>query len=339
MTPNPLAAFGVAASMALALGGCVPNQKADLRQDSAVTPASYKSESNRDPGGRLIAPKRCGLSFASLSRPAKDPAINEVLWLAADEQVVPAETLRTLQANGIRIGVVSGSLPVEIEKVLNPPPPSRKVEIVQVDLPNEDSMNVALASSVEPVTLLLNREGKTFGKDYQDAKGFLRITATHDSAGGVKLKIVPLIQHGPVKKGYSAAPNGPFQPHEFMMKDGQAEEPFRDVTATVALLPGQVLAIGGRGEPGLSLGGFLFNQADVKDEKVEQRVVLIWAQPTAAIAADDGPNRSFLRRGAKDKDKKAADNPRKVIEQIRSDMVKQAKISGDASGSKTSAIP
>ncbi len=334
MIPKIPAALGLAAAIAIA--GCFPNKKADIRQatpNGDVTQASYTTESNAN-SGRLIAPKRCGLSFANLSRPAKDPAINEILWQSADEQVVPAEMIRTLQANGLRVGVISGSLPVEIEKVLNPPPPGQKVDTVQIDLPEGDSTNVALSSAVEPVTLLLNREGKTFGKDYQDAKGFLRITATHDGAGGVKLKIVPLIQHGPRKKGFTAAPTGPFSPQEFIMKDGQAEEPFRDISATVALKPGQVLAIGGRPEAGLSLGGFLFTQAESTNDKVEQRVVLLWAQPTAAIAAENPSGRPFFRRGDRAKGKKAADRPKNLLEEARAGLVKQTQKDGETAQTK-----
>jgi hypothetical protein len=335
MIPKIPAVLGLVGAVAVV--GCLPNKKADIRQDDKVTQASYISTADPNPNaGRIIAPKRCGLSFANLSRPAKDPAINEILWQAADEQVVPAETIRTLAANGLRVGVMTGSLPVEIEKVLNPPPPGQKVDTVQIDLPEGDSTNVALCTATEPVTLLLNREGKTFGKDYQDAKGFLRITATHDGAGGVKLKIVPLIQHGPIKKGYAAAPTGPFQPQEFIMKDGQAEEPFRELTATVSLRPGQILAIGGRADAGLSLGGFLFTQAEPANDKVEQRVVLLWAQPAAAIPADEPPGRSFFRRGdkAKKTDAKAADNSRAMLEQMQANMIQKVQQDSQAQQAK-----
>ena len=79
-----------------------------------------------------------------------------------------------------------------------------------------------------------------------------------------------------------------------MMKDGQAEEAFRELASSVTIQPGQVLAIGGRPDPGLSLGGFLFNQADSQNEKTQQRVLLVWAQAELGGASSKRPAvRSF----------------------------------------------
>jgi hypothetical protein len=193
-------------------------------------------------------------------------------------------------------------LPVELEKILKPTDPQeKKVDVVQVDVLDGDSSNVSLCTATEPITLLINREGKTIGKQYDDAKGLVRITATHDGSGGVKLKVVPLIQHGPTKKAFGAAQGGQFQPQEFIVKDGQAEDPFRDISATVTLKPGQVLAIGGKADSALSLGGFLFSQIDSTNEKSEQRVVLVWAQPSAGIPENAAPARSFLNWAEKPK--------------------------------------
>ncbi len=308
----PATPYWTATILGFAVAGCFPNSKSDVRKgssDPAVTQASYTAtnaavaENARGAKGQIFSPKRCGMSFITISRPAKDPAINENLWRVTDEQILKPEVMRTVQANGLRIGTITGSLPVDVEKVLNPPPNEKKPETVQVDLPDGDSTNVALATATEPITLLISREGKTFGKDYDDAKGFLRIVATQDGDGGVKVKIVPLIQYGPTRQGYTAAPAGPFQPQEFVMSKGQAEESFRELAATVTLRPGQVLAIGGKGEPGLSLGGFLFNKTDSTNDKVEQHVVLITAQPTAVVPDPSG-TRGFFRR---DPDKQKAE--------------------------------
>ena len=296
-----LRAFGLCA--AFLSTGCLSNKSADVRKDatvdSAVSKTAYDVADDAKPSrddllvgrtGRLIEPKRCGLSLATLTRPTDDPALNGVLWRAADEQVVSADVLRKLEANGLRVGLIAGSLPPEIDAVLNPPPPGKKVDIVSIDLPDGEQTDVELSKAVEPLTLLLNRDGRTFGKDYQDAKGFLRVTASHNGLGGVRLNVVPEIHHGPNRQGYAAAPSAsPFQPQEFMVTNGQAAESFRDLAATVDLKPGQILAIGSRTDMTRGLGGFLFTRAE--GDRVQQHVVLIWAQPTASITAASNPVR------------------------------------------------
>ncbi len=275
----------LALALAIASPGCLPNPKADVRKDdkdAAVTPASYTA--TEPPAGRRIAPLRCGLSIAILSRPAKDPAVNEAIWRVADEQPVRGESLRALESNGLRAGVLTGGLPIEVEAVMNPKPPGQKVDIVQINLPDGETTDVALSTRIEPVTLFLNRGGQASGKDYQDAKGMLRVTADHESPGTIRLRIVPEIHHGPMKQGYAAAPtSGPYGPKEFMIKNGQAEESLRDLAATVTVRPGQVVAIGARSDVGHDLGGFLFTQAESNSDRVLQRVVLIWAEPAGGI--------------------------------------------------------
>src|SRR5262245_53893919 len=73
-------------------------------------------------GGRLIQPKRCTLKMAVISRPFKDPVLNDKLWSSVDEQVLDTDSRRSFEINGLRLGVLSGSLPQEIVAALHAPP-------------------------------------------------------------------------------------------------------------------------------------------------------------------------------------------------------------------------
>jgi hypothetical protein len=295
----------------LALAGCLPRGKSDIRQaekDGAVTPASYQAPAAGQPA-QVFAPKRTRFSVAILSRPAKDPAVESAPWSVADEMVVPAEARAALEANGLRVGLIRGSLPMEIAKLLEPEPPTKKPEVVEVEQPDGQPYLLDLAAASESVTLLVSRDGRASGKDYKDAKGLIRVTASGDDGGSVRVKLVPEIRHGPVLNGYGAAPGtGPFQPKEFVATRGQAEETFRDLAATVSLAPGQVLVIGGRGDSARGLGGFLFTRPEPNSDRVEQRLVLIWARPGTALATTVKPTGSPGLRvfGARD------DGPKKA---------------------------
>jgi hypothetical protein len=281
-----------ALALALLLAGCLPLGKGETRKaekDGAVTPASYQAPAPADKPspGVLLGPSRTRLSVAILSRPPKDPAVDSAVWAVADEQAVPDDQRAAWEANGLRVGLIRGSLPMEVSAAMNPEPPGKKADVVEIDQPDGEPTDVDLAPAVAKVTLLLARDGRTVGKDYDDARGLLRVIASRDGVpeGKIRLRLVPEIRHGPVQHGFGAAPtSGPFQPKEFVVKDGQAEEQFRDLAASVDLRPGQVLVVGARGDSARGLGGFLFHGTEPGGERPAQRLVLIWAQPGSSLA-------------------------------------------------------
>ena len=235
-----------------------------------------------EPGDQVIAPKRCALQVAILARPLKDAALNDDLWGGADEQVVPADVRRALEANGLRVGVATGSLPAAVRKVLDAPPPN-KVEPKVIVLPDGNGTLIDLKAATPQVTLLLNRNGAAAGKDYQDATGSFRLTATGDGASGVSVRVVPEVRHGPVRRQYDGAPNaGSFEPQQFVVKDGQAEETFRDLAATLALKPNQVAVVGSLPDRRRSVGDFLLTEPEPGSDRLLQKVILIWAATDAA---------------------------------------------------------
>ena len=123
---------------------------------------------------QLIEPKRCMLKVVILSRPFADPAINEVVWRVADEQVI-----RSGRAAGLgsqrpprrpdhrRVSARARSDPQGYG--------SRKEDRSdQRSSPESGEQSlIRISDSVEQASLLLNRDNRAFGKDYNDASGYL----------------------------------------------------------------------------------------------------------------------------------------------------------------------
>lgn len=230
---------------------------------------------------QVIEPKRCLLTVVTLPRPVGDPAVNDAVWSGADEQSVPAETRRLLEANGLRIGVLTGGLPAEVESAINAPPPN-KVDPAEFNQPEGAPALLSLAETAPTASLLLNREGRAFGKDYHDASGWFRVTPTHEGPTAVTLRFVPEIHHGPIQRRYDALPGntGTINPMQFVPKDGQQEESLRDLAASVALQPGQVAVVGCiPGRKG-SLGAFLFTRSEANSDRLTQKVLFVSARRT-----------------------------------------------------------
>jgi hypothetical protein len=231
-------------------------------------------------GGRLVEVKRCTLTVALLARPADDHALNESLWRVADEQVVAPALRQALHANGLRIGRITGELPREVAALLRERSSSQSgVSTIANPSGQSTLIDPTQSPATRNVNLLLSQtDGKVRGKPYEAAKGYVRLTPSYDDNGGVALRIVPEVRHGPVQRSYGmAASGGVTVPHEFHMTEAQQEETFRDLAANVSLTPGQVVALGALPEREGTLGDLIFRKAEDNSDRMVQCVALIWA--------------------------------------------------------------
>jgi hypothetical protein len=252
----------------LVAAGCTLN-KTELRRENLLARVGGN--------GQLIEPKRCALQVAYLTRPLHDPALQVSIWNVADEQAVAPEVRRALEVNGLRVGLITGALPADVEALLNASGPD-KVDRSQVVLPDGDRTLLSLSEPTPTASLLLSSDNRAYGKDYQDASGWYRVTAQQEGPAGVALRFVPEVHHGPIQHSFGAVPTGgSLVPQRFMVKDGQEEETFRELAATLTVQPGQVAVLGCRSDRLRSLGTFLFTKPELNSDRLLQRVLLVWA--------------------------------------------------------------
>jgi hypothetical protein len=251
------------------LTGCNP-RSSQLRPENLFGRIGRQS-------GQLIEPRKCMLRVAILNRSIRDPAINEAVWKVADQQVIAPEARRALEVNGLRIGLITGELPPELESVFDAPPP-HKVEPATFLLDDGEQTLISSSDAADQVSLLMNRDNRPLGKDYQTASGFFRVTATQDGTNGVALRFIPEIHHGPVQRSYQAIGSAAsYAPQQFKINDGQQEETLRDLAANLIVEPGQVAVVGCCPEQERSLGTFLLTQAQSHGDPKRQKLILVWA--------------------------------------------------------------
>ncbi len=99
-----------AALAMMALVGCTLTQS-DTRPD-ALWPQIGTA-------GRTLMPNRCALKMVIASSPLQDDLLGETLWSVADAQVIDDQARRDLADNGLRIGLVTGSLPPEVQALID----------------------------------------------------------------------------------------------------------------------------------------------------------------------------------------------------------------------------
>ncbi len=253
----------------LGLWGCNPH-KDQIRPENIFGGIGRQT-------GEIIEPRKCEIRVWIIDRPFGDTAINQATWKAADEQAIAPEERRALEVNGLKIGEITGELPVELEAVLNAPPP-HKVDPARFLLDDGEGTLISVSDPVDQVSLLLNREGRAYGKDYEAAGGFFRVIATHDGTNGVHLRFTPEIHHGPLQRSFPALNNGtPYAPQQFKINDGQHEDALRDLSVTISLEPNQIAVVGCRPEQPRSLGAFLLTRTEGKGDQRRQKLILMSA--------------------------------------------------------------
>jgi hypothetical protein len=281
---------GAATAILLIVAGCALD-KTETRPQNVFNRIGGHS-------GQILEPKRCFLRVVILDRPFREPAINEVVWRVADEQVISPPERRALEANGLRIGRIIGEVPHELETILKEGGPQQsKIVPINLFVESGEQSLISITERVEQVSLLVNKDNRITGKDYQAASGFFRVTARHHGAHGVALRLIPEIHHGPIQRTFPALPNAAgYAPQELSIRDAQQEETLRDLSVDLILEAGQVAVLGCRPESQRSLGSFLFSEAGSDVDQRHQRLILIWA--------------SRNLRGMIDESSKTSDRPR-----------------------------
>lgn len=275
------AVLGLLAAGLCAFAGCNP-WKDQIRPDALIGRIGTPR-----PAGQIIEPKKCALRVIILDRPSRDPVLNDIVWKSVDEQSISPEARAALQANGIRMGRITGDIPLELESILDAPPPN-KVEPVTFYLDESEQTLLSMCEPADQISLILNRGNRVFGKDYSDAGGFFRVTPQHHDGAAVSLRFTPEIHHGPVQRSFQPVHQAAaYAPQQFKITDGQREESLRDLSADIVLEPGQVAVLGCDPERERSLGAFLFTLADAQADQRRQRLVLVWATRNQMGFADD----------------------------------------------------
>ena len=109
--------------------------------------------------------------------------------------------------------------------------------------------------------------------------GFLRLTAYQEDSDAVVVRVIPELHHGAVRQGWGVASGGggSHAPQQYVVQNGQAEETFRDLTASLKLRPGQVAIVSSRPDRKGSLGHFLFTAEEANSDRLVRKVLFVWA--------------------------------------------------------------
>lgn len=212
----------------------------------------------------------------------------ERLWQSIEEIRLPADLRRRLSSNGLRAGVVGGSLPDELLALLNPngvsEAPDPDAERAGVRSLEETGVSRASYSMTpgrridlqagplsEFETVLFSRDGKLTGKTFNRLQPTYTLQLSkrdrHDAVGG-QLLLTPELRHGDQRLRFTPDNSG-FINRSLLTQD---VEPFPELAIATKLAAGEGLLITSTPDAEGRLGGCFHRDAD---EAKQRRAMLI----------------------------------------------------------------
>jgi hypothetical protein len=235
--------WAMAGVLGALLGGCVttrsPQAPPPRRAETAVA-------------ARPDADDRVVIDVAMIERPVGDFYINSRLWEAADEQMIAPERRASIEDNGLRLGLIGGTLPTELQDLLASkrtcPDPRR----IQVHAMNATTL--PLGPTLPECQFILHEDGKATVAKLQQADGVLRVTPTFGDGGRIRLQVVPEVMYG----GTSLMPRPAADRSGWELHQHRLAETYPSAAWDVTLAPGQYLLVGGRFDRPDTFGHRLF---------------------------------------------------------------------------------
>jgi hypothetical protein len=215
--------------------------------------------------------------------PFGDPAVNEKLWEAVDEQQFSPELRDRLTRNGFRAGLVSGQMPLELSRLLklsDKPPPDGQASETKLDslqaqpmvickhlqLRAGDPSQLVASGIYSELPVLLCEPGQLCGEPYSQAQGILSVKSLPQPDGRVRLEIVPELHHGQPRMSYV------YNQGVLRQEVGKPKRVFDDMTLSADLSNGDMLILSSLSNRPGSLGHHFFTE---NDGRLEQKLLIV----------------------------------------------------------------
>ena len=223
---------------------------------------------------------------------ANDPVRDDATWREIDEAQIEPAVRRELLNNGFRAGVISGSMPPAIAKIMNQDErpatipivgdPKAPVAVQSAELLNDPvvhgrtkqiSRNLRVevqASEVYaslPLLVSGGASGELGGRPYQQAQAIYALRVDPQPDRSTLVELMPELHHGAARLRYSG--------EEGIVRQvmGKDREVFDRLRVSVKLAPGEMLVLMSLPDAGSRLGHY-FHTVDSSDG-LQQKLILI----------------------------------------------------------------
>lgn len=234
-----------------------------------------------------MSPGSVGIEIFSVRLPPEDAGAAGKIWDEVDEQHLSPDLRQRLSRNGFRVGVLGGRIPTALARLmeLKTKATTTMGEAQQVNLAALDAAprvtsrhlqtrsgqrNEIVASGIyDHLPVLASESGELRGLTYSQAQGIFALSATPQSDGRVKLDLLPELHHDQSRQHIVGDPG------MFRFEMGRPKRAFDEMKITAMLTPGSMLVLGSQPNRAGSLGHYFFQEGNGRDDRLEQKLILI----------------------------------------------------------------
>ncbi|MEX0727007.1 MAG: hypothetical protein WD065_12095 [Planctomycetaceae bacterium] len=221
-----------------------------------------------------------------IERPAGDPLMGSMLWQDIDQIGSLDSDLRAMiRRNGLRIGYVSSTPPRALERLMNLKSPAAQ-QVYQHEENKLFGRKLVLRSGAETEiqtsemqqdsVVKIETDKGVEKREYEQARGVLRIKAERRQDGWADLEIMPEIHYGKDTLRVAASATSWPSPTGWMYRSGQKVEALYDYKFTTTVNVGEMVILAAQGDAEESLGRFMFCSPDELGGVGEkQRLIII----------------------------------------------------------------
>lgn len=225
--------------------------------------------------------------------PAGDAELNDAAWQEIDETQIDPAIRRELAINGFRAGVISGTLPEPISRVLNQNGTAGESKVTDkeqpIDLLAEPMVRARVrqarrgqrieiqASDVYPMLPLLIGEGKELGGGtYRDAQAIYAMQVSPQPAHTALVQLTPELHYGTPRLRWTSG-----EEHILRQAPLRDRRVFDQMRMTVQLTPGDMLVLMSLPNAGSRLGHY-FHTVDAAEGRQQKLILLRLAEVPAS---------------------------------------------------------
>jgi hypothetical protein len=264
-----------------------------------------------------LGPDAVQLELALITRPLGDRYLTDELWREIDEQVVSLDQRPNLEANGLRLGTISGNVPSGLQRLLT----TEKLTCVQghsweiagqandadplcphcrLRAVNRESLTTArrrgiragesffhtLGTADMPVKVQVHQDQEAKLLELDNAQAGIQFQLTPSDAGEVIIRGEPRIQYG----SFLRLPQPSEDKGSWSITPGRPEKAFPKLAWEIGLEPDEYLVLGCWPEPADSFGQQCFTNKAAGTQSI---LVLRVARPqvdakATAVATTSG---------------------------------------------------
>ncbi len=229
-----------------------------------------------------LAPDAVSFDALLVHIPYQDRALVEAFWNDVDEQEIDPETRRYLNEQGFRAGLIGASIPDSLSRLLTlkgrelrstleeEVDYSKKSTGAPVAYSKPINLRAGMKSVIEArgdvipaIPILENQNGALVGKSYNDAQTLFSVAIDPAPDGSVRFDVTPFLRYGAPRLATR------YQHGQLVRTQEQPTKTFDALKCSLALRPGQFLAIGASDAKTSALGRWFFTDGgDDYDQKI-----------------------------------------------------------------------